>query len=210
MGKEYRLFDYTAGLPKRTDLVLLSKKFRWLNSNNNGSKWNVPHHWIVDYFFLNSPMAEHYKAYLKATSKHSHKIFKGQLLNQMIITYLIFLEHPHRYGDNGIVPIMKCFGTWKNTFIRRYNGLLNHGKYNLKEMLSLAPLDNKSYRYKIKFARRYADRIHRLILDRALSIQDKFRTHVLEGRKLAVHSEDEDIRLPWRVEVDERHLLHEW
>jgi len=212
MGKEYCLKDYTASLPSRTDLCFLSKKFRWLNSNGNGSRWNVPHHWMVDYFFLNSPMKEHYEAYLQATSEHSHKIFKGQLLNQLVLTYLVFLEHPQQSSYAGIAPIMKTFGTWKNTFMRRYNGLLNKGKHSLEKMKSLSPIDNKmkKYRYKPKFAIIYANRIHDRVYRRATEIQSKFKAHVIEGKKLGLKSWYEEPLLPWKVEVDEKKLVHEW
>jgi len=85
---------------------------------------------------LNNPLAEHYKAYLKANSEHSNKRFQGLLLNQALKLMLVFQRHPQRYNRKSMIPILKAWSVWRTTFVRKYLGVLRHGNPSA-EMLAL-------------------------------------------------------------------------
>jgi len=187
---DLHLKDYTVGLPDRVDVIYAVRQFPAYNSNGVSSKWNIPHHHLLDFFFANSPLAKHYATYFRVARHHFKddraggmkiKKVKGQMLNQLIITYLYFLQAPHRHGNIGVVPILKAFGTWKHTFIRHFHGAQRD--WNEPELNALEPLrnDKPKWYYKKSFARVYADRIHDQVYERAMFLLPRFKKEVLKG-----------------------------
>ncbi len=174
---QYALKDFGAVLPSRYELGQI--KFRYLHSQNY--KWNNEHYHRVDFFFLNNnPMAEHYRAFMKALSPTAQKSFKGTLLNQMLKLMLVYLEHPQRYGGNGIVVTLKGVSIWKATFIRKYIGVIKNWN-DIYEVKSLPEITANMPKYDVtkKKMMYTANSLFDLIFNRAKELQTKFRNEVL-------------------------------
>ena len=169
MGSEYRLKDFGALLPNRYELGQM--KFSYLRSWN--AKWNKEHRWIVDRFFLNdNPLAEHYKAYMKANTEYSQKQFQGLLLNQALKLMIVFLKNPQQYQHKSMIPILKAWSVWRTTFVRKYLGIMHHGKPT-SAMVELAEprVSDKRYSMSKKKMMNDLDSFHDYFYTRACEVE---------------------------------------
>ena len=169
MTSEYRLKDFGALLPNRYELGQM--KFSYLRSWN--ASWNKEHRWIVDRFFLNdNPLTPYYRAYLDANSEYSNKQFKGLLLNQALKLMVVFLKNPQHYQHKSMIAILKAWSVWRTTFVRKYLGILHHGKPN-KAMLVLDEprVSLKKYSMSKKKMMRDLDRFHDFFYSRAREVE---------------------------------------
>lgn len=175
--KLYALKDFGSVLPSRYELGQIN--FRYLHSRNY--KWNNEHYHRVDSFFLNNnPMSEHYRAFMKVLSPSAQKSFKGTLLNQMLKLMLVYLEHPQRYGGNGIVATLKGISIWKATFIRKYIGVLkNWNDINEIELLPEITANMPKYDVSKNKMIKTADSLFDVVFNRAKELQPRFRKEVL-------------------------------
>ena len=169
MGSEYRLKDFGALLPNRYELGQM--KLSYLRSWN--AKWNKEHRWIVDRFFLNNnPLAEHYKAYMKANTEYSQKQFQGLLLNQALKLMIVFLKNPQQYQHKSMIPILKAWSVWRTTFVRKYLGIMHHGKPT-SAMVELAEprVSDKRYSMSKKKMMNDLDSFHDYFYTRACEVE---------------------------------------
>ena len=169
MSSEYRLKDFSALLPNRYELGQM--KFSYLRSWN--ARWNKEHRWVVDRFFLNNnPLAEHYKAYMNANTEYSQKRFQGLLLNQALKLMIVFLKNPQQYQHKSMIAILKAWSIWRTTFVRKYLGILHHGKPT-QAMLALDEprVSQKKFSMKKRKMMNDMDRFHNYFLTRALEVE---------------------------------------
>ncbi|MFA5455576.1 MAG: hypothetical protein WC272_09670 [Sulfurimonas sp.] len=175
--KRYALSDFSSALPSRYELGQM--KFRHLHSRNY--KWNNEHYHRVDFFFLhNNPLAEHYRAFMKALSPTAQKSFKGTLLSQMLKLMLVYLEYPQRCGGNAIVVTLKGVSIWKATFIRKYLGVIKNWD-SIDELEALPEITANMPKYDVSKKKMIdtANSLFDLIHHRAIELQPKFREQVV-------------------------------